>query len=74
MTSWGCGGEMRDIAPSNICPRKSPRKGRRRPTPRFCAVGANGTNTRKDSLATVQIKPDIFTLPRRASAEVLISC
>jgi hypothetical protein len=46
MASLGCGGAVRAIVPSipqNTCPRQ----GRRRPTPRFCAAGANGTNMHK---------------------------
>jgi hypothetical protein len=46
MASWGCGGAMSDIAPS-MPPHTFPCQGRWRPTPRFCAAGANGTNMRQ---------------------------
>jgi hypothetical protein len=86
---------MRDIALS-MPPHTCPRQGRRRPTPRFCAAGTNGTNMRQcwsarckatamdknsskvrrreDQLDTVHIKPDIFALPRRTSAELFFFC
>jgi hypothetical protein len=75
---------MRAIAPGmplHACPRQ----GRRRPTPRFLAAGANGTNMRQrssarrkatandsnlpkvhrreGSLATVPIKPGMYSAP-----------
>ena len=37
---------MRDIATS-MPPSTFPRQGCRRPTPRFCAAGASGTNMRQ---------------------------
>jgi hypothetical protein len=46
MASLGCGGAISAIAPI-IPPNTCPRQGRRRPTPRFCAAGANGTNMRQ---------------------------
>jgi hypothetical protein len=40
------------------------------------AIDKNSSNGRRreDQLVTVQIKPDIFTLPRRTSAELFFSC
>jgi hypothetical protein len=46
MASLGYGGAMRAIAQS-IPPNTFPRQGRRMPTPRFYAAGANGTNMRQ---------------------------
>jgi hypothetical protein len=43
MASLSCGAATLAIAPS-IPPNTFPRQSRRRPTPRFCAAGANGTN------------------------------
>jgi hypothetical protein len=40
------------------------------------AIGSNSPKVRRreDQLATVQIKPDIFTLPRCTSAELFFTC
>jgi hypothetical protein len=46
MASLGCGWAMRAIVPS-MPPHTCPRQGHRRPTPRFCAAGASGTNMRQ---------------------------
>jgi hypothetical protein len=46
IASLGCGGARRAIAKSML-PQICPRLGRRRPTPWFCAAGANGTNMRQ---------------------------
>jgi|AntAceMinimDraft_5_1070358.scaffolds.fasta_scaffold67237_2 hypothetical protein len=43
MALLGCGGGMRAIAARQSCPRQ----GRRRPTSRFCAAGANGAKIRQ---------------------------
>jgi hypothetical protein len=46
IASLGCEGAARAIA-SNISPHACLRQDRRKPTPRFCAAGANGANIRQ---------------------------